>query len=125
MYDRHPEFAEDLPALTQPQFHRRIADPGGTGGSGKGAQYRRSAPLCYGSTTLISEAAFPPNDPPYLGTLRPRVRDFLSLGAFLCRSGTGSVPQRPLGFKLPSGLWRSVRLHIRQGDLASGPAFGF
>src|SRR5262249_60640388 len=48
---------------------------------------RPTAPLCYGSTTLICEAAFPPPTPPVPGTLRPRVRDFLSLGAFLFRSG--------------------------------------
>src|SRR5215510_5119904 len=35
--------------------------------------YRGSAPLCYVSTTLICEAAFPPHPPVTPGTLRPRL----------------------------------------------------
>src|SRR5262249_27078687 len=62
------------------------ADPGGRGGSGKGAQsHRGSAPLCYGITTLICEAAFPPTTPRTWERF-PGQR-FFSLGAFLCRSG--------------------------------------
>src|SRR5262249_6106405 len=39
---------------------------------------------------------------------------------------SGSSSQRPLGLSARVAFWRSVRLHIRQGDFASGGlVFGF